>query len=1096
MNSIMIAQKYLEKVSVTQKFIDDFLTSIIKLYKINTDKMDINSIKNETIVRLPNEILFSEFLNFMADHIISKSSYHPDYNKLASVICVYKLHYYTLNCIKETASILYNNVDNDGKHLPIISSKLYNLIIQNAEKINNMINYSRDCDLDYFGVKTLERSYLLKIHHENNTYVIERPQQLFMRVALGIHDDNWDAVYETYQHLSLRYFTHATPTLFNAGTNRTQLASCYLMGVNDSMEGILEQIREMGMISKWAGGIGIHMSNIRGRGSIIRGTNGKSEGIIPLCNVINKLARYVNQGGKRSGSIAIYLEVHHPDIYEFCELRKQNSGNEDNRARDLFLALWVCDLFMKRVENDDIWSLMCPDECPGLNKVYGKEFEDLYIKYENEKKYKKQVRARDLWKHIIVCQIESGLPYMCYKDNTNHKSNQKNIGTIMSSNLCVHEDTMILTKNGYSEIKKLENKNVEVWNGEEWSDVTVKKTGTNKNLIRVNLSNNTYLDCTPEHKFYIQHKFAESKIEEIEAQNLTKDNKLIKMKLPSPIKFGDDSFKYSYMHGFFCGDRTTYDNYHITDMPPKFEVPLKSSINTRLRWFEGYCDADGIIARNGTNESIQVGSIHKEFLVKVRYMLHTLGVESTITKNHKTKNKMTPDGKGGHKLCVCKEVWRLLVSSTELYKLSQLGFSPKRLKFDVIKPNKCTEQFVKVVSVEQSYQNVDTYCFTEPKRHMGIFNGILTGQCSEIMEYSDENETAVCNLASICLPRFIEYKYGMPIYNYEKLQNVTRMIVRNLNKVIDINYYPTEKAKKSNMKHRPIGIGVQGLHNVYNMFDLPFESNEAVVLNKKIFETIYYAAVDESKELAKKDGAYETFNGSPFSEGKLQYHLWNMTNDDLLTKNDYDWSKLVDDVKQFGTRNSLITALMPTASSSQIMKNSECMEPFMSNMFVRTTLAGEFFVINERLVELLEKHDLWSDDMRKHIILNNGSIQNIDVIPVYIKNIFKTAFEIGLKNIISQSADRGPFIDQSQSMNLFMNNPNYKVLTSAHFYGWKRGLKTGMYYLRSLPAANPLSFGVDVSDSKRLEQKNVDKQNEEEKVLVCQRENGCVACGS
>jgi ribonucleoside-diphosphate reductase alpha subunit len=802
-----IAQKYAEKVTITPIFVNDFLDNIINLYKLNTTKININETKNEITERLPNEILFSEFLNFAADHIISKSSSHPDYNALASATCVFKLHSYTSDNIADAACILYHKHDSLGKHTPVISYKLYNLILQNTKKINEMIDYSRDCNLDYFGIKTLERSYLLKAHHENKTYIIERPQHLFMRVALGIHEDNWDAVHETYQNLSLRYFTHATPTLFNAGTNKNQLSSCFLLGIDDCMDSILNQIGEMGRISKWSGGIGVHISNVRGDGSVIRGTNGKSKGIIPLCIVLNKLALYINQGGKRNGSIAVYIEPFHSDIFEFCELRKQNSGNEDNRARDLFLALWVPDLFMKRVENNDIWSLMCPDECPGLNKVYGEEFEDLYTQYEKEKRYKKQIPARDLWKHIIECQIESGFPYMCYKDNTNHKSNQKNIGTIMSSNLC-----------------------------------------------------------------------------------------------------------------------------------------------------------------------------------------------------------------------------------------------------------------------------------------------------SEITEYSDENETAVCNLASICLQRFVEFVNDTPVYNYTKLQEITRMIVRNLNKVIDVNFYPTEKCKKSNMKHKPMGIGVQGLAMVFNLFDFPFESDEAALLNKKIFETIYYAAVDESKELAKKYGAYETFKGSPFSEGQLQYHMWGMTNNDLLTKNMYDWDKLVEEVKQWGTRNSLLTALMPTASTAQIMSSSECSEPFMSNMFVRTTLAGEFIVINEHLVKTLEKHDLWDDDMRKHIILNNGSIQNIDNIPVYIKEIFKTAFEISLQSIISQSADRGPYVDQSQSMNLFMNMPNYKVLTSAHFYGWKRGLKTGMYYLRTAPAANPLSFGIDVSDSKRLEQKNKndDKKSEtnNEEAFVCRKEDGCVVCGA
>lgn len=1537
-----IIGKFAEKKHITANYVDQTLDNIVKIHKVDLTKIKYEETKKEILDRLPNEILYTDFLSFISDYIVSKSSFHPDYGKLASVVNVYRLHHVTSNNIADVVSILYNYYDKQNAHSPIISESFFKLVTENADKINDMINYGRDYDFDYFGLKTLERSYLLKVHHGNKSYIIERPQHLFMRVAIGLHGEIWEDVFDTYQNLSLRYFTHATPTLFNIGTNRGSLSSCFLCGVDDSLDSILTKIKEIGMISKWAGGIGVHLSSIRAKGSIIRGTNGLSDGIIPLCNVLNKLARYVNQGGKRGGAIACfcenteiltmnegvkkiqdvkigdlvvthknrvrpveqvhknplqdrkiyklkveknkdiyvtgnhkfwarctkrnkreiistgwtsieelktfidkpelkgqscyisipsatdiidskdykidvidfknvilndtvkelkednqnkitavstyfdqlrnekntyshtvnriwnitedlanlfgiwlgdghirksrtkyilgicftvhkenikeidfiikvctntfncnitcftpksrnvthitvnshiigsifmemfgcyfngkklpnfvfswpknlinslmaglittdghirkdgsstlglsnetlmtqlyhlcrnngmdvsfvkgkagkgmtcdpyymsiplsveilsqthklykdnrieqcyemikknewirhdkflkvfeitetdrkdeyvytlgikedhsytvegllaqncYLEPHCADIFEFVELRKQNSGNEDNRARDLFLALWISDLFMKRVEANEMWSLMCPDECPGLNKVYGKEFEELYTKYENEKRYKRQVRARDLWEHIMECQIETGMPYMLYKDNVNHKSNQQNIGTIASSNLCVHSDTMILTKLGYQNIKSLEDKNTEVWNGKEWSDVIVKKTGTNKDLIRVNLSNGSFLDCTPEHKFYTQAKYTKSKISESQAQNLRDGEKLIKLILPDVLHFGNDEFKYPYTHGFFCGDGTydkgrkknllkpklylygekqklidniiykskhsnqlsnRIDVYLPNDLAPKFTVPLDSSVNIRLRWFEGYCDADGCIAKTGTSESIQICSIEKNFLINVRFMLHTLGVESKIVIQHEERETLLPDGKNGKKLFQCKQSWRLLVSSSGLYKLSQLGFSPKRLQFTPRKPNRNAEQFVQVVSIEKSYQNVDTYCFTEPKRHMGVFNGILTGQCAEIVQYSDADETATCNLASLCLPRFIDYtQFGIPVYNYKKLQEVTRLVIRNLNIVIDINFYPSENSKVSNMKHRPVGLGVSGLADVYNIFECGFESEKASLLNKKIFETIYYAALDESKELAKKHGHYKTFAGSPFSKGILQYHMWGMKNDDLVTHNDYDWGKLVEEIKEHGTRNSLLTALMPTASTAQIMKCSETMEPFMSNVFTRTTLAGEFVVINENLVKMLEKYDLWNCDMRKLIILHNGSIQNIDGIPEYIKKIYKTAFEIPLKSIISQSADRAIAVDQSQSLNLFMETPDYKKLTSAHFYSWKRGNKTSSYYTRTNVSSAPHAFGIDINDAKRLMKKDKEEPAEQTVCTSC-----------
>ena len=763
----------------SRTYVYDFLNKFVQQY--NFTKINLDEVVKQIILGLQGDITLNDFYNFVADQCVVKTSYHPEYNKLASKILAERLHKMTESDMLTITNILYNNLDNKGERFPLLDKRYVDFVKENVEAINTKLDFNKDYAFDYFGLRTLERSYLMRLRSYKRVdkkiikddIIIERPQHLFMRVALFIHLNNLELAFETYDLLSDKYFTHATPTLFNAGSPRPQMSSCYLIACDDSMDSITETIGDIMQISKWAGGIGVHISGIRGDGSVIRGTNGISDGVQPLCSGFNWISKYVNQGGKRNGSIAVYMEPYHTDIFQFCELR-MNTGSEDKRCRDLFLALWIPDLFMERVEADEMWSLMCPDQCPNLNKVYGDEFNKLYEQYESEGKYVSRVSARKLFKHIMTCQSETGFPYMCYKDHANRKSNQKNLGTICSSNLC-----------------------------------------------------------------------------------------------------------------------------------------------------------------------------------------------------------------------------------------------------------------------------------------------------SEIMQYSDSNETAVCNLVSLCLPKYITYdEFNKPGYDFEKLMYVTRVAVRNLNNVIDLNFYPTEKTKVSNLKNRPIGLGVQGISDVYNMMGYSFDSPEAELLNKKIFECIYYAAVDESKNQAKIHGPYQSFKGSPFSEGKLQYHLWGLTEKDLLMG--LDWVTLCNEVKQYGTRNSLLTALMPTASTAQIMGNYEGFEPYLTNIFVRTTLAGEFIVINEHLVKDLEDINLWNEDMRKLIIIYNGSIQNIDSIPVSIKNKYKTAFELSLKSIIKQSVERGPFIDQSQSMNLFQPKPNFKVLYTAHMYGWKNGLKTGMYYLRTSPAVNPINFGIDIDDLKRL----------------------------
>ncbi len=925
--------------------------NVIKdIIKRNMTHLDRKWLKVDDIIKnilnlLGEDTTLNQLYYLISDYCAGKISYHPDYNKLASRVCVERLHKFTDDNYENVLKKAYTNVDIHGNNAPLISDEYYQNALKNLSKIKKALKYDRDYNIDYFGIRTLERSYLFKDQRDGGK-IIERPQHLFMRTALFIHSNDLEKAFETYDLISERYFTHATPTLFNAGSNKPQGSSCFLLTMKDSLDGIFETISECAKISQSAGGIGIDLSRIRANKSYIRGTNGLSNGIIPLCKVFNSVANYVNQGGKRMGSISIYIQPWHADVYDFCELRRNNK-NEESKARDLFLALWVPDIFMKRVEEDGKWSLMCPDECPLLTETYGDEFEELYIKYEKQGKYRKQILARDLWFHILESQIETGTPYILYKDAINKKSNQMNVGIIRSSNLCVHEDTMILTKKGYVKIKSVVDTYVDIWNGDEWSTVTVRKTGTIKNLIRVTLSNGAYIDCTPEHQFYLEDKT------KVNANQLLINDKLIKFKLP---------------------------------------------INNDI-----------------LSEEIQ------------------------------------------------------------LY----------------------------VVDISESYKNVDTYCFTEPKKHMGVFNGILTGQCSEITEVTTDDEIAVCNLASICLPRFlethheiineikkekqinpetneeceiditVEIKKEKKIFNFDKLKKVAQVAIFNLNKLIDKNYYPVGKAKFSNLRNRPIGLGIQGLADLYNQMGYAFGSEESNILNKKIFETIYFGALTESNQIAiTNNKPYDTFAGSPFSKGQLQYHLWGKNEDDLLMG--YDWKGLIESIKTHGTSNSLLTALMPTASTSQIMGNSECFEPYLSNIFTRSTLAGEFVVVNQNLVNDLLKLGLWSVDMRNKIIVYNGSVQNITEIPEEIREVYKTAFEIKQKHIIQQSVDRGIFIDQTQSMNLFVDKPDFKKITSCHFYSWKNGLKTGQYYLRSLPSVDATKFGIDIDVINKIKGKTID----------------------
>src|SRR6201994_135479 len=786
----------------------DKITARIEKLCYGFQLVDPIDVAKKVIEGLFDGVTTSELDNLAAETAASLTTKHPDYALLASRIAVSNLHKNTIKSFSETMRLLHDYIDpKTGKDASLIADDVWEVIEQNAELLDSSIIYDRDFGFDYFGFKTLEKSYLLKIDGK----IAERPQHLFMRVSVGIHKDDIESVIKTYNLMSERWFTHATPTLFNAGTPKPQMSSCFLLTMkDDSIDGIYDTLKQTAKISQSAGGIGLSIHNIWATGSYIGGTNGTSNGIIPLLRVFNDTARYVDQGGgKRKGAFAIYLEPWHADVFEFLDLRK-NHGKDELRARDLFYALWIPDLFMKRVESGGDWSLFCPHEAPNLHETWGSEFEQLYTRYESEGRARRKVKAQDLWFAILDAQIETGTPYLLYKDSANRKSNQQNLGTIKSSNLC-----------------------------------------------------------------------------------------------------------------------------------------------------------------------------------------------------------------------------------------------------------------------------------------------------TEIIEYTSADEIAVCNLASLALPRFVINGQ----FDHQKLYEITYEATKNLNKIIDGNFYPVEEARNSNLRHRPIGLGVQGLADAFILLRLPFESDAAKKLNKEIFETIYFAAMTASKDLAKIDGPYSSFAGSPASKGQFQFDLWNV--EPTLR---WDWYRLKDEVVKYGVRNSLLVAPMPTASTSQILGNNECFEPYTSNIYVRRVLSGEFVVVNKHLLHDLVDLNLWNDDMKNKIIFHNGSIQSIDEIPEHIKEIYKTVWEIKQRTIIDMAADRGAYICQSQSLNLFIQDANFAKLSSAHFYAWKKGLKTGMYYLRTKAAADAIKFTVDQGALQQPtfvlgneDQLLVDRGQahiltfeEQQAQLSCSLDNpeGCEACGS
>jgi len=964
-----------------------------------------------------NNVSTREIDELTAQICISLETTHLDYGILASRIIISNNHKCTSPSFSETIYILYNNRDRNGNKCPLIADDVYDIVMKNKDKINAILNYEKDYLFDYFGFKTLEKAYLMK----SNGKIIERIQHLFMRVSLGIHKDDLKSVIQSYELMSSKYFTHATPTLYNAGTPKAPLASCFLMGMFDSVKGIYKGISDCAEISACAGGIGLSLSKIRSKNSYIRGTNGTSNGIIPLCRVLNETARHINQSGKRPGSIAVYIEPHNIEILEFLELKK-NTGAESERARDLFLALWISDLFMKKVEQNAEWSLFDADECPSLDTSFGKDYEDLYEKYEKEGKARKTISARKIWNYILTSQIETGVPYISFKDNVNNKNNQSNIGTITHSNLCVVGETLILTNNGYKEIQTLTDQKVNVWNGFEFSNVTIKKTGENQKVIQVFFSDGNELECTEYHKFHIIDEFDDDKIHIIDACDLKKNMKIIHCDFP--------------IINTYKKEKNNID----TNEKSNYYVPLNSPIEVKLKWLAEI------------ENEYEIASINKSFIFNIKYMLNTLGCNPNIVFEN--------------------NLYKLIIDNIIYNKLTNIGYIQE--SYNITKPPINRNKYIKIVDIIDKNKYADTYCFNEPLRHTGIFNGVLTGNCNEIVQYSDNEEYAVCTLSSISLPAFVS-EDGLS-FDYDKLVEVSGIATRNLNKIIDVNYYPVPETKYSAQRQRAIGLGIQGLANVFMKMRYPFDSVEAKEINKLIMESIYYGAIKTSHQIALETQPYPFFQGSPLSKGKFQFDLWN-----VKPTNRYNWNELRENIMRDGVANSLLIALMPTASTSQILGNNECFEPITSNIYTRRTIAGDFVVINKHLVQDLKNNGLWNIEMKNKIISNNGSVQKIDEIPQDIKDLYKTVWEIKQKVIIEHAIDRGPFVCQTQSMNLFFEEPTQNTLTSALFYGWKNGLKTGSYYIRTKPKAQAQQFTIDPNANA-----NKNNKSNEQNYEVCE----------
>ena len=1399
---------------------DKILKRIKKVGQEANIKINYTSLTMKVIDQLYDGISTTKIDELTTEQCASLSSTHMDFNILAGRIAVSNHHKNTKTSFYQVMKDLYQYKDQHGNHYPLISNTLHKTILHfGKEKVDAICDYSRDYLIDFFGIKTLERAYLMRI----NKKMVERPQHMWLRVAFGIHDRDLDRAIETYTYMSQKYFTHATPTLFNAGTPHPQLSSCYLMSMeSDSIDGIFNTLKDCALISKWAGGIGLHIHNVRAAGSQIRGTNGTSNGIVPMLKVFNNTAKYVDQcivpetfiyttdgpmeiqdiingeteifnsegkaecienilehpyegqilhihnthaleplkvtpehplyilhsqekglnydvikkrltnntvkcefieakevttddfmvysipkyekdydsistydcymygillgdgsmssaylngyvslhshekkhilsfieeyfqskcvqyfiddgnsenvkrirwnknialpfrhsdlynpqkekyiankwlnlpiekakhivkglidtdgckkkeitfdntsrilveglrylllrmgilssgyirdrvgethttkygstitnqkisyclripktdeiitllnlpkqdigkffkffrhgnvlfsrvksidaseyhgtlydlqmttihdymihngiihngGGKRNGSFAIYIEPWHADIEMFLQMRK-NHGDEELKARDLFYALWVPDLFMKRVKEGKQWTLMCPSECPGLADVIGDDFVALYEKYESEGNGRRSIPARDLWFQILDSQMETGTPYLLFKDASNEKSNQKNLGVIKSSNLCVSPDTYVLTSEGHYPIYALwpgnhpeeeayKYKTIQVWNGNEFSEVQVMKTGENVYFMEVLTSDGMKLTCTPYHKFYIRNGGKEVVIKE--AQELLPGDLLEQSEFPridgSEIyPEGTDVVQQ--------GCETGVKNILMTqETEESLFVPVNYSMKEKMEWFSGFIEPYVVKSLRETLTHLHIHSMSIIFLEDLKYMLQTCGINTIIQKALRIETLCNNEEK--YELTISVVQLRYLKENSEYLQFKTFIWDEPELNETEIKSIDMNPN-IRILKVLESSKIDDSYCFTEPKKHAGIFNGIRTSQCTEIIEYSDENETAVCNLASIALPAFVNK--DSKTFDYEELHKITRIVTRNLNKVIDINFYPTPKTKVSNMRHRPIGLGVQGLADIFLMMKLSFSSPEAKTLNKYIFETIYHAALEESCLMAQEEGHYETFPGSPASQGILQFDMWENANPGNTR---YNWDELKESIKTHGVRNSLLVAPMPTASTSQILGYNECIEPITSNIYSRRTLAGEFILVNKYLMQEMLDNEQWNETFKNHMVANNGSIQSLDYLSAEIKERYRTVWEIPMKDLVDMAADRGAYICQSQSLNLWLEDPNYNTMTSMHFYSWQKGLKTGIYYLRRRPKHNAQQFTIE-----------------------------------
>jgi len=992
---------------------------------------------------------------------------HPDYGTLASRLLVSNLHKSTPDSFSECMELVDKTLNN--LHPDVVA-----FIRANAPALDKIIIHANDYNYDYLGFRTLERSYLHKrksiVDGKDVDETIDRPQYMYMRVAIQIWmRSGIEAVKACYRGLSNMLYTHATPTLFNSATKNPQMLSCFLLGTEDSIEGIMKTLTDSSIISKWAGGIGIGMSNIRPQGDYIRGTNGKSAGLVRQLKMYDAMARCWDQGGRRAGSVAIYLEPWHGDIMGFLEMRL-GQGDDTERCRDLFSAIWVPDLFIRRVRKDEDWSLFSADTTPGLTDVFdGMEvctecgkcrdgrvmtpglaspcshghkwlardmFTELYTRYEREGRAKRRVKSRQIVEAICKAQRETGMPYIVFKDHVNRKSNQVNVGVVHNSNLCVSGDTNILTSEGYVAIADISGQLVQVWNGTEWSAVRIAKTGENQEMVRVKLSNGAHIDCTPYHKFYTADMTKE-------ARELVPGDRLIKFDLPVVQYEHPEQFPHAYTRGLKCSlslsiqSRTTIqlDTWRVL---PKFEVPMKASLADRLQWFAGYCDGCGTIVH--PSQSLQITSIEVEFLDKVRLMLQTLGVESRIL----------PDGK----------ISRLLVSVRGMCDLAKLGFAPKSLTIDSHSPHSTTES-VEVVSVEPT-SRLDTYCFNEPLRHAGVFNGVLTGQCAEIVEVSTTDSYANCTLASVNVRAF----YSDGKYDYQSLHDTVRQVVGNLDEIIRSNKYPVPECVSNAMEMAPIAVGIQGLADLFCMMRVPFASKEAAIVDYAIAETIYHAAVEESCDRAARLGPYPKFAGSPASDGLLQFDLWQRNLEYIGSmmsppfSGKYDWDALKRRVMRDGLRNSLVVAYMPTVSTSQIMGNNESFEPYSSNLYTKTTLSGKFTVANNHMIRHLAELGLWNETMRVKITNANGSVMGIPEIPDAVKEVYRTVWEIPQSELMRRSAMRSAFIDQSSSLNIHLNENSNAVLRRVIMDGWALGHKTNSYYIRTRAAASALKNNI------------------------------------